>query len=185
MNLVLLYGPPAVGKMTVGAQLSQLTGYPLFHNHLTVDLGLLFFPFGSAPFQRLVTGLRYQCVQAAAEAGAQGLIFTYVYGGGDDEQVFVDELSAIVEDDHGGRLLPVRLFCRPATLLARVAEPSRADHHKLRRPEELAALLAARDLLQPLPGRESLALDTDRLTPQEAALAIAQNLGLPRREDGA
>ena len=47
MNLVLLYGPPAVGKMTVGAQLSQLTGYPLFHNHLTVDLGLLFFPFGS------------------------------------------------------------------------------------------------------------------------------------------
>ena len=86
MNLVLLYGPPAVGKMTVGAQLSQLTGYPLFHNHLTVDLGLLFFPFGSAPFQRLVTGLRYQCVQAAAEAGAQGLIFTYVYGGGDDEQ---------------------------------------------------------------------------------------------------
>ncbi len=35
MQLVFLYGPPGVGKLTVGNALSALTGYKLFHNHLT------------------------------------------------------------------------------------------------------------------------------------------------------
>ena len=38
MRLVVLYGPPGVGKLTVGTELSELTGFKLFHNHLTVNL---------------------------------------------------------------------------------------------------------------------------------------------------
>jgi len=34
MNLVFLHGPAASGKLTVGRELSRLTGYRLFHNHL-------------------------------------------------------------------------------------------------------------------------------------------------------
>ncbi len=37
MRLVILFGPPAVGKMTVGYELEKLTGLRLFHNHMTVD----------------------------------------------------------------------------------------------------------------------------------------------------
>ncbi len=36
-TLVYLYGPPAVGKLTVATELQRLTGFRLFHNHLTVD----------------------------------------------------------------------------------------------------------------------------------------------------
>jgi hypothetical protein len=31
-TLVFIVGPPAVGKMTVGMEVSALTGIPLFHN---------------------------------------------------------------------------------------------------------------------------------------------------------
>jgi shikimate kinase len=37
MKLVILFGPPAVGKMTVGQQLANLTGFKLFHNHMTIE----------------------------------------------------------------------------------------------------------------------------------------------------
>jgi hypothetical protein len=36
-TLVYIYGPPASGKLTIAGRLSELTGIPLFHNHLTVN----------------------------------------------------------------------------------------------------------------------------------------------------
>ncbi|MBC8077907.1 MAG: hypothetical protein H7Y32_17655, partial [Chloroflexales bacterium] len=50
MDFVLIFGPPAVGKMTVGHELARPTGLKLFHNHMTIDLVLPFFPFGTPPF---------------------------------------------------------------------------------------------------------------------------------------
>ncbi len=48
MKFVLLFGPQAVGKMTVGQELERLTGLKLFHNHMTIDLVAPFFSYGSA-----------------------------------------------------------------------------------------------------------------------------------------
>jgi hypothetical protein len=50
MTLVIIFGPPAVGKMTVGLELQRLTGFGLFHNHMTVDPVIRLFPFDSAPY---------------------------------------------------------------------------------------------------------------------------------------
>ena len=38
MKLVVIFGPHAVGKMTVGQELSKITGLKLFHNHMTIDV---------------------------------------------------------------------------------------------------------------------------------------------------
>lgn len=38
MKLVIITGPQAVGKMTVGQELEKLTDLKLFHNHMTIDL---------------------------------------------------------------------------------------------------------------------------------------------------
>ncbi len=54
MTLVIIFGPPAVGKMTVGLELQRITGFRLFHNHMTADPLLRLFPFESAPHRRLV-----------------------------------------------------------------------------------------------------------------------------------
>ena len=50
MKLVVIFGPPAVGKMTVGFELAKLTGLKLFHNHLTIELVLNFFDFSTPQF---------------------------------------------------------------------------------------------------------------------------------------
>ena len=43
MDFIIIFGPQAVGKMTVGEELAKKTGYKLFHNHMTIDLVLQFF----------------------------------------------------------------------------------------------------------------------------------------------
>ena len=37
-KFVLIFGPQAVGKMTVGQELAKMTDLKLFHNHMTIDL---------------------------------------------------------------------------------------------------------------------------------------------------
>jgi chloramphenicol 3-O-phosphotransferase len=49
-RLVFLHGRAAAGKLTTARRLSDLVGYPVFHNHLVVDLLTTMFPFGSEPF---------------------------------------------------------------------------------------------------------------------------------------
>ncbi len=58
VHLVMLFGPSAVGKMAVGRELSTLTGYRLFHNHMSIEPVLDVFPWGSPSFVRLTSELR-------------------------------------------------------------------------------------------------------------------------------
>ena len=75
MRLVYLYGPPAVGKLTVARELSALTGFKLMHNHLTVNLVKSLFPFNSDPYLRLVRQFRNAMLAEAARVGVD-LIMT-------------------------------------------------------------------------------------------------------------
>ena len=52
-KLVLLTGPQAVGKMTVGQELAKITGLKLFHNHMTIDLALKFFDYSTKEGQKI------------------------------------------------------------------------------------------------------------------------------------
>ncbi|TKJ90695.1 shikimate kinase [Paenibacillus sp. CFBP13512] len=38
MKFIILFGPQAVGKMTVGQSLVAKTNFKLFHNHMSIDL---------------------------------------------------------------------------------------------------------------------------------------------------
>jgi hypothetical protein len=87
VHLVILFGPPAVGKMTVGLELARLTGYKLLHNHMTIEPVLDVFPFGSPPFNRLVGGLRRRILEEACVAQLAGLIFTYAWAVDDADDV--------------------------------------------------------------------------------------------------
>jgi hypothetical protein len=66
-NIVVLFGPPAVGKTAVGRELAELTGYTLYHGHLTMDVISDFFPFGTASFLRLHRLFTHQILEEAAE----------------------------------------------------------------------------------------------------------------------
>lgn len=79
MKFVVIFGPPAVGKMTVGYALAERTGMKVFHNHMTIDLVLEFFPFGHPRFHTLVGEFRRRILEEVAASELPGLIFTYVW----------------------------------------------------------------------------------------------------------
>lgn len=90
MNFVVIFGPPAVGKMTVGYELAKLTDMKVFLNHMTLDPILEFFPYGHEIFNTLVSEFRQRIFEEVAASDLPGLIFTYVWAldqDGDKKQI--------------------------------------------------------------------------------------------------
>ena len=177
MDLIFLYGPPGVGKLTVGTALAAHTGYKLLHNHLTIDLVTTLFPFGSESFGRLVDRFRLALLAEAARADLPGVITTLVYAHGDDDRFVAQTIAAV--EAHGGRVCPVLLTCAEDELLRRAGQESRARHGKLHDPAQVRALLSRYRLTTPIPQRESLIIDTTDHAPTESALVIVRHFGLP------
>ncbi len=176
MNLLFLYGAPAVGKLTVAQELASLTGYKLFHNHLTVDVVTALFAFGSEQFGRLTSKFRLELFREAALADLPGVIFTFVYARGDDDAFVQQTIDAV--EPHGGTVRFVLLTCEEQELLRRVGQESRAPFGKIRDAEQLRALCRRYDLTSPVPQRDSLVLDTTHLPSQETARRIVDHFRL-------
>jgi len=178
MKHVILYGPPAVGKLTVAEALGRLTGWGVVHNHLSNNLVLEAFPYGHPEFSRLVISFRSQLFEAAAKARLDGLISTLVYAPESlDDEIIAAWKRKVAK--HGGQTLFVRLHCKPATLFKRVDNPSRVGHKKIIEKPLLKTWLKRSDLFAEVPGTSSLSIDTDKLKPAKAAELIALALQLP------
>ena len=79
MKFVLLFGPQAVGKMTIGHELEKITKLKLFHNHMTIDLVSNFFDYGSKEGSKLVNLFRNEIFEEVSKSNLYGIIFTYVW----------------------------------------------------------------------------------------------------------
>ena len=79
MKFVVIFGPHAVGKMTVGQELSKLTGLKLFHNHMTIDLVANFFDYFTPQGNRLVHLFRQEIFEEVSKSDLYGMIFTYMW----------------------------------------------------------------------------------------------------------
>jgi hypothetical protein len=79
MDLLILFGPPASGKMTVGRSLCARTRYRLFHNHMTIEPLLGLFEFGHPSFNRLSGSFRGQILAECLAQDAFDLVFTFVW----------------------------------------------------------------------------------------------------------
>jgi len=77
MKFVLIFGPQAVGKMTVGQELEKITGLKLFHNHMTIELLEPFLGFSSEMWN-LSNQFRMEIFKSVAKSEQEGLTFTYV-----------------------------------------------------------------------------------------------------------
>jgi len=75
----MIFGPQAVGKMTVGQELTQITELKLFHNHMSIELFHPYFGFEQETW-RLANLLRKELFESYAKSNNYGLIFTYVWG---------------------------------------------------------------------------------------------------------
>jgi len=77
LKLVIIIGPGAVGKMTVGQELAKITDLKLLHNHLFMEPIHNFFDvFISPEGQRLNTLFKQEIFEAVANSDLPGLIYT-------------------------------------------------------------------------------------------------------------
>ena len=185
-ELLLITGPPAVGKMTVGRAICARSDFRLFHNHHTVEPLLEVFGHGTPPFERLTLEFRRRVLEEAVEHGLR-LVFTLVWGVDDPvEAALVGQMVAPYREAG----LPVRwveLYADLETRLARnggadliAAKPSKADldwsdsnlrdmEQRLRMNTDPGEPTVADELLADV---EHLRLDNAALTPDEAAQRV-------------
>jgi hypothetical protein len=67
MKFIVILGPSAVGKVTVGRKLSHRIGYTLFHNHMVIELVHNFFTWSDQQFWNLVGDIRNRIFQEIQE----------------------------------------------------------------------------------------------------------------------
>ena len=75
----MIFGPQAVGKMTVGHELEKVSDLKLFHNHMTIDLVHPFFSYGTQQGKDIVRDFRNRILLEMAESNQPGIIFTMVW----------------------------------------------------------------------------------------------------------
>lgn len=92
MKLVLLFGSAAVGKMTVGQELTKITDLRLFHNHMTIEPVLEIFGYYKPD---TIEKLRKIIFEDYANSSNYGLIFTFIWAF--DCQEDWDNVKAITE----------------------------------------------------------------------------------------
>lgn len=173
MDLIFLHGVAAAGKLTTARALGERLGYPVFHNHLTVDLLTTVFPFGSDEFIRL-RELVWLGVFGEAAAGGRSLIFTFAPES-TVEPGFPERVRALVASA-GGRVCFVRLAVSEAEQERRITAASRREHHKLTSLETLRDLREHPGTVEQPP--VDLLIDTETSAPSDSAALIAERFGL-------
>ena len=112
-KFVLIIGPQAVGKMTVGQELAKLTGYKLFYNHMTIEMVRLIFDYDKEAYRKMNRLIRYEIFKEFAKSNEKGIIFTGCFDFGKDfetekeetdrwmslfDETYVVELEASLEE---------------------------------------------------------------------------------------
>ncbi|HTE48412.1 MAG TPA: AAA family ATPase [Candidatus Paceibacterota bacterium] len=109
MKLVVIVGPEAVGKMTVGQELEKITSLKLFHNHMTIELVSPFFSYSTPTAKKLVFLFREEIFKAVASSDLEGLIFTYQWNFEvKAEWDYIENLAKIFKDK-GAEVIYVEL----------------------------------------------------------------------------
>jgi hypothetical protein len=186
--LLFVVGPPTVGKMSVGQAITERTGLRLFHNHISIELALRFFDYGTPAFHRVNGEIRRLVVGEVAASDLPGLVLTFVWAFNDPEDQAIIGGYAMPFRARGARVLFVELEAGQAERLrrnecvSRLAEkPSKRDLEASRR-----RLLEhdARDQLNSggkFDGRpDYLRIDNTLLAPGEVAERVIGHFGLPR-----
>lgn len=131
-KFVLIFGPQAVGKMTVGQELAKITDLKLFHNHMTIDLLEPLYGFSSEMW-RLTHLFRKEIFQSFSKSDHYGMIFTYVWAF--NEQKDWDDVERIcnIFRSQGVDIYFVELEADVEERLQRNKTPNRLEHKPTKR----------------------------------------------------
>lgn len=164
---------PGVGKLTVARELSKLTNFKVFHNHLTVDLLTSLFEFGSQSFINLREKIWLETFSEAIKADFPGLIFTFAPESTVPHD-FPEKVRKLLSENNG-QVIFVELKCSTAELEKRLTDSSRSKFGKLSS-VELFRELSAQGVFETPKIPAQISVETTTLSPSETAQIIFEQL---------
>lgn len=181
-TVIIIYGPIAVGKLTVGKELAKQTGFKLTHNHLINDLVRSIFDRGTKESNYYIEKLRYEMYVAAIRA-SQSIIITHAYAAN-----YISP-SGLSDPDYlrtlekkltklGANVLFVHLQTHNEVLLKRVSLPSRKEYKKLLDKKILKDLHKTTDWKTTAPVKNNLIIDNTNLSPKKVVSTILKHFNV-------
>jgi hypothetical protein len=170
MKLVFIYGPPAVGKLTVAKKLSKITKFKLFHNHLTVDLLNTVLKFGTDSYFKLNDKIRLSILEEAAKQNVKGVVFTFSHSYPEDTR-WAKRVARRIKK-FNGKVYFVHIVCEKEQLTIRVKHSSRKKFHKVKTTKKLQEVLKKWDFFTTIPLVDCLVIDNPNLAPEKVASKI-------------
>ena len=153
----------------------------LLDNHLTLDVALRLFSFGTKECWELVERMRLDLLGAAGRAGLS-VVSTLVFSHPGDRG-HVDRLVG-ASGAAGAVTSCVQLRPGRPVLEERVVQPSRQGTRKVRDAAVLGRMLETYDLLTPI-HEDDLSIDNSELAAEEVAVMIASTVGIELLSDRA
>lgn len=186
MKLIILFGPPAVGKMTVGKAIAEKTGLKLLHNHMSIELVLHFFDFDEPGFDRLNSTIRNAILREIAESEYKGAIFTYVWAL--DHASDADYLQPFMAhfEDKGGDIYFVELEADLDERLIRNKHPDRLAEKASKRNLEQSERALLRHETQyrfnskkgEFDGKRHIKINNTHLSPEKTAQLVIDTFSI-------
>ena len=184
MDLIVLIGSGAVGKMTVGQELMKMTDFRLFHNHMMIEPVIEIF----GRFQGdVIAKLREDIFDAFLKTDYQGMIFTYMWAF--DMQSDWDYIKGVADKfaATGGTVYYVELVADQAVRVERNKTENRLRNKASKRDiaiseermlrEETKYRLESRD--GEIPFENYIKIDNTNLEPVDVARMIKEHFKLP------
>lgn len=175
MNLILLYGPPAVGKLTIAKELASLIGYTIFDNHMILNVLTSIFGFDHPSRKKLEKEFRLKIIDEAIKANIN-LIMTGVIV--NQNLGFYTKVVQAVEKS-GGECFIVQLIASQGVLKNRVEHESRKNYNKIFTKRDWENFYKEYpEMYKKFSNKEHLVIDTTDILSQEATKTIANHYKL-------
>ncbi len=156
-------------------ELAKITGFKLFHNHVSIQFVQSIFEFGTRTFWRLTDKFRLEMLEEASKEEVD-TIFTFVYSKGTDDDFVRSAIHRVRL--HGGRVCFIRLYCEERELAKRVRAKDRRRMGKISTKSKLRGILQKYDLASEVPFQSSVSIDTTDKSPKRVAELIGRHYKL-------
>ena len=188
MNLIVLIGSGAVGKMTVGQELMKITDYRLFHNHMMIEPVIKIFGKFDG---KVIEKLRGDIFDAFMETPYPGMIYTYMWAF--DLQSDWDYIKTVTDkfEKTGGTVYYVELIADRAVRLERNKTENRLNNKESKRDLAVSEDRMLREETKyrvvsnegEIPFKNYLRIDNTNLEPDVVAKIIKERFNLPDKEN--
>ncbi|WP_288887578.1 GNAT family N-acetyltransferase [uncultured Eubacterium sp.] len=184
MDLIVLIGSGAVGKMTVGQELMKITDFRLFHNHMMIEPVIeIFGKFNGA----VVSKLRETIMDEFLKTKYQGMIFTFMWAF--DMKEDWDYIASVARkfEETGGTVYYVELVADRAVRLERNKTENRLRNKASKRDLAISEDRIIREETKyrivsnegEIPFANYMKIDNTNLEPDVVAKMIKDNFNLP------